>query len=413
VLKIENINIADIKPFERNAKEHPKEQVEQIKKSISEFGMNDPIALDENNVIIEGHGRLLALKELRVDTVPCIRLTHLSEKQKRAYILAHNKLTLNSGFDTEMLLGEFDFLKDAGFDTALTGFSADELEKLFSENDKSEAKDDDFDVTAALEKAAFVMRGDVWSIGRHRLMVGDATDSADVERLMNGKKAHLALTDVPYGVNYKGTNGLTIKNDNLNDEDFYNFLYASFKNMRDALDVAGTIYSFYADKRALVTLRAFDDAGFKSAGGCIWVKPSIVLGHADYQYEHEVLVWGWRKDGKHKFYGDRKCSTVWHFDKSKRNAEHPNQKPLDLMAYPIQNSSRPNSIVLDSFCGSGSTLIACEQTNRICYCMELDPKYASVIVKRYIEAVGSADDVFVERDCRTLPYTEVVQCESD
>jgi len=405
-LKIVSVPLADIKPFENNAKLHPKEQVEQIKRSIETYGMNDPIAIDENNVVIEGHGRLLAMKELRAEVAPCIRLSHLSEEQKRAYIVAHNKLTLNSGFDAEMLLGEFDFLKGAGFDTELTGFSMDELEKLFAEGDKSEAKEDDFDVDKAADEPPFVILGDLWTLGRHRLLCGDATKAEDVARLMDGKKANLLLTDPPYGVSYEGKAG-KIANDDLRGEELYNFLLASFTAAEAVLDDDASAYIFHADTQGENFRRAFREAGFKLSGVCQWVKPSLVLGRSPYQWQNEPILFGWKAKGKHKWYTGRAETTIWNFDKPKKNEHHPTTKPIPLLAYPIKNSTAPNAIVLDNFCGSGSTLIACEQTNRICYCLELDVKYASVIVKRYIETVGSADCVFAERDGVKLSYAEV------
>jgi DNA modification methylase len=407
-IKFEQVSIGKLVPYAKNSRVHTPEQINQIRGSIREFGFLMPCLIDSSFNIICGHGRIQAARAEGYVEVPCVIAEHLSDTQRRAFIIADNKLSENATWNSAMLGLEFTELSDLGFDLTLTGFDLSEIEKLYHSD--GEAHDDDFDLSAALEKATFVETGDVWTLsGKHKLLCGDATKADDVERLMGGKKANLVVTDVPYGVGYTSpTSGLSIQNDNLGDDEFYKFLYSSFENMKNALDNAGTIYVFYADKRALVTLRAFDDAGFKSAGGCIWVKPSIVLGHADYQYSHEVIVWGWRKDGKHKFYGDRKCSTVWNFDKSKRNAEHPNQKPLDLIAYPIQNSSQANGIVLDSFLGSGSTLIACEQTNRIGYGLELDIKYASVILRRYRENYPDAE-ITVERNGEVLRFEDLVK----
>jgi DNA modification methylase len=408
-LKIITLPITDIKPFAKNAKLHPKEQVAQIVASIREYGFNDPIAISEDNEIIEGHGRLLAVKELGYTEVPCIRLSHLTEPQRRAYILAHNKLTMNSGFDTDLLLGELDFLKDNSADLSLTGFTLDELDKLFG-NDEKEVKDDGFDLTAALEKAAFVMPGDVWTLdGKHRLICGDSTKADDISRLMGGKKANMCLTDIPFGVAYKSTStGLSIANDNLKDDDFHKFLFAAFSNVAAALDNEGTVYVFHADSRGLVTRRAFDDAGLDCRGTCVWVKNALVLGHADYMYKHESILYGWKKGCKHKFFGDRTNSTVWEFDKPTKNKLHPNCKPLELLALPIKNSSQANGIVLDLFGGSGSTMISCQMVDRICYMSELDPKYASVILRRYAENFGG-ENIVCERNGEILKYSDLVK----
>ena len=409
MLKIETVNIADIKPFERNAKEHPKEQIEQIKKSIAEFGMNDPIALDENNVIIEGHGRLLALKELRHETVPCIRLTHMGDEQKRAYILAHNKLTMNTGFDAEMLALEFAGLKDLGFDLDLTGFDGKEIDKLLSADD-SNVKDDGFDLSAALEEAAFVLPGDLWTLGRHRLMCGDSTKPEDVARLMDGKQANLLLTDPPYNTKFKSSSGLSIKNDNMKADQFYGFLLSVFKNCAAHLESGSSAYIFHADTEGENFRKAFRESGFHLSGTCIWAKDSFVMGRSVYQWQHEPILFGWLKTGKHKWYAGRSEATVWNFPKPKRNSDHPTSKPLDLLAYPIKNSSQTDNIVLDVFGGSGSTLMACEQSGRVCYMMELDEKYASVILRRY---AGSKQDggagIACERNGRTLNYTDLVK----
>lgn len=270
-------------------------------------------------------------------------------------------------------------------------------------------KDDDFDLSAALEKAAFVERGDLWTVGRHTLMCGDATSAEDMAKLMGGKRANLIVTDPPYGVSFKSSGGLTIQNDSMKGDEFYTFLYNSFKNMAEQLENGGSAYVFHADTEGLNFRRAFVDAGFHLAGCCIWVKDSLVLGRSDYQWQHEPVLYGFLQNGKHRWYSDRKQTTIWNFAKPKRNANHPTSKPLDLLAYPICNSSQENAIVLDTFGGSGSTLMACEQTNRICHMMELDEKYASVILRRYVEDTGNPYGVFVIRDGKQIPYSELVK----
>ena len=252
-------------------------------------------------------------------------------------------------------------------------------------------------------------RGDIWTVGRHRLMCGDATSAADVAALMDGKKANLIVTDPPYGVSFKSSDGLTIQNDSMKDEEFYTFLYNSFQCMAEHLESGGSAYVFHADTEGLNFRKAFIDAGFHLAGVCIWVKNSLVLGHSDYQCQHEPVLFGWKKGGKHSWYSDRRQTTIWNYDKPKRNKNHPTSKPLDLLGYPICNSSQENAIVLDTFGGSGSTLMACEQLNLICCMMELDEKYASVILRRYVEDTGDAGNVYVLRNGEQIPYSELAK----
>jgi DNA modification methylase len=405
MLKIENVPIGEIQPFARNAKLHPKEQIVQLAASIQEFGFNDPIAISETGEIIEGHGRLLAVKELGYTEVPCIRLSHLSEAQRRAYILAHNKLTMNTGFDTDILLGEFDFLKGLDFNAELTGFSLDEVEKLFTDGAPKEIQEDDFDIDKAAKEPPFVMRGDLWRLRGHRLLCGDSTSAADIARLMDGKKANLLLTDFPYGVSYESKAG-KIANDELRGEQFYEFLLTVFKNIAAALDDEASAYVFHSDTNGEWFRRAFREAGFKLSGVCQWIKPSLVLGRSPYQWRNEPILFGWKAKGRHKWYAGRAETTIWNFDKPKSNDIHPTMKPLDLLAYPIKNSSSANAIVLDVFSGSFSTGMVCEQLNRVCCAVELDEAYASASIKRFVTAYG-AEDVTVERDGKIMTYTEV------
>lgn len=309
------------------------------------------------------------------DEEECVYVDHLTEAQKKAYILADNRMAMDAGWDEELLKVELESLQEMAYDLSLTGFDEKELASYMGDDEK-ETQDDDFDLTAALEKATFVEPGDLWTVGRHRLLCGDATKAEDVQRLMGGKRANLIVTDPPYGVSFKSDSGLTIQNDSIKDEEFYGFLLLALKNMADALEKGGAAYVFHADTEGLNFRRAFIDAGFHLAGCCIWVKDSLVLGRSDYQWQHEPVLYGFLQNGKHPWYSDRKQTTIWNFAKPKRNENHPTSKPLDLLAYPIGNSSQENSIVLDTFGGSGSTMMACEQTNRICFMSELDPKYA-------------------------------------
>lgn len=407
-----NYYLADVEeliPYARNARTHSSAQITQIAASIKEFGFLAPIVIAEDNTILCGHGRFYAAQKLGLKKIPCVKESHLTEAQKRAYIIADNKLSINAGWDDELLAVELSDLQGEGVDLSITGFDEKELADLFDDKSKSDVEDDGYDLSAALEKAAFVQRGDIWTVGRHRLMCGDATSADDVAALMGGKRANLLLTDPPYGVSFKSSSGLTIQNDSIKDEDFYCFLKSAFSAAVDCLEKGAAAYIFHADTEGLNFRRAFVDAGFHLAGCCIWVKDSLVLGRSDYQWQHEPVLYGFLQNGKHSWYSDRKQTTIWNFAKPKKNANHPTSKPLDLLSYPIQNSSQENAIVLDTFGGSGSTLMACELTNRICYTMELDEKYASVILRRYVDDTGCPDDVFVERNGERIPYASLAK----
>ena len=403
------VPLGKLVPYINNARTHSPEQLAKLRSSLREFGFINPVIIDRDYNIIAGHGRVLAAKEEGIREVPCVFVDYLTEAQKKAYILADNRMALDAGWDEELLRIEIESLQGEDFDVSLTGFEEQELADLFAiEGDKA-AKDDDFDLSAALEKASFVERGDLWIVGRHRLLCGDATRTEDVERLMDGKKANLIVTDPPYGVSFKSSDGLTIQNDSMKDEEFYIFLLTAFQCMAEHLENGGSSYVFHADTEGLNFRKAFIDAGFHLAGVCIWVKNSLVLGRSDYQWQHEPVLFGWKKGGKHSWYSDRRQTTIWNYDKPKRNKNHPTSKPLDLLGYPICNSSQENAIVLDSFGGSGSTLMACEQLNRICHMMELDEKYASVILRRYVEDTGDKENVYVIRGDEQIPYSALVK----
>jgi DNA modification methylase len=402
-------DIDTIIPYARNARTHSKEQIAQIAASIKEFGFLSPIVVSDDNTILCGHGRYYAAQQLGLKKIPCVKEKWLTDAQKRAYTLADNQLALNAGWDEDMLSVELSDLQADVYDLSLLGFDDKELEKLMMNPDDTGAKDDDFDLTAALEKASFVEKGDLWTVGKHRLLCGDATFSEDVDTLMGDKTANLIVTDPPYGVSFKASDGLTIENDSLKGDEFYQFLLAAFTNMADHLEKGGAAYVFHADTEGLNFRKAFIDAGFHLAGVCIWVKNSLVLGRSDYQWQHEPILYGFLQNGRHPWYSDRKQTTIWNFDKPKRNKDHPTSKPLDLLSYPIKNSSQENAIVLDTFGGSGSTMMACEQMNRTCMTMELDPKYASVILRRYVEDTGDSEHVFVERGGKKIPYSDLVK----
>ncbi len=403
------VPLSKLVPYVNNARTHSPEQLAKLRSSLREFGFINPVIIDRDFNVIAGHGRIVAAKEEGITEVPCVFVDYLTEAQKKAYILADNRMALDAGWDEELLRIEIESLQGADFDVSLTGFGEDEIADLFAGDSEKDVKDDDFDLSAALEKAAFVERGDIWTVGRHRLMCGDATSAEDVSALMDGKKANLIVTDPPYNVAFKSGSGLSIQNDSMGNGEFYTFLYNSFQNMAEHLEKGGAAYVFHADTEGLNFRKAFVDAGFHLAGVCIWVKNSLVLGRSDYQWQHEPVLYGFLKNGKHPWYSDRKQTTIWNYDKPKRNKNHPTSKPLDLLGYPICNSSQENAIVLDTFGGSGSTLMACEQTNRICFMCELDEKYASVILRRYVEDTGDSENVFVERGGEKFPYSALVK----
>lgn len=405
------VPLSKLVPYINNARTHSPEQVTKLRSSLREFGFVNPVIIDRDYGIIAGHGRVMAAKEEGIDEVPCVFVDYLTEAQKKAYIIADNRFAQDAGWDEELLRIEIEALQGMDFDVGLTGFNDDEIADLFDGNGKSEAEDDDFDLSAALEKASFVQRGDIWTVGRHRLMCGDATSTEDVAALMDGKKANLIVTDPPYNVDFKSSNGLSIKNDKLENDKFYKFLLAAFHNMAANLEKGGAAYVFHADTEGLNFRRAFIDAGFHLAGCCIWVKNSLVLGRSDYQWQHEPVLYGFLQNGKHYWSKNagRSQTTIWNFDKPKKNKNHPTSKPLDLLAYPIGNSSRENSIVIDTFGGSGSTMMACEQTNRICYTMELDEKYASVILRRFVDNGGDPKGVYVIRNGEKYMYPDLAK----
>ena len=365
-----------------------------------------PLVVDEKYNLLAGHGRLLAARAEGLTEITCIVVEHLTDAQKRAYILADNRLALNAGWDEEMLSVELSDLKGADFDVSLLGFDDAELSKLLGSAEN--VKDDDFDVDAELQKPAVTKLGDLWLLGNHRLVCGDSTKPETFELLMDGKPANLVVTDPPYNVNYEGAAG-KIKNDHMAGDAFYQFLLDAFTLTEKAMANDASIYVFHADTEGLNFRRAFSDAGFYLSGTCIWKKQSLVLGRSPYQWQHEPILFGWKKAGKHAWYSDRKQSTIWEFDKPRKNADHPTMKPVPLLAYPILNSSMTGCTVLDPFGGSGSTLIACEQTRRVCRMAELDEKFCDVIVRRFIVQVGSDQEVFLVRNGEKTRYVDLPQ----
>lgn len=398
------IAIEKLIPYVNNARTHSAEQINKLRSSLREFGFINPVIIDRDFNVIAGHGRIEAAKAEGIPEVPCVFADYLTEAQKKAYILADNRMAMDAGWDEELLRVEIEALQAESFDVGLTGFDESEIADLFETD--SEVKDDDFDVDGELEKPPVTKSGDLWLLGTHRLLCGDSTREETYTFLMDGKKANLVVTDPPYNVNYEGSAG-KIKNDNMDNVKFYQFLLDAFANMEKAMADDASIYVFHADTEGLNFRKAFADAGFYLSGTCIWKKQSLVLGRSPYQWQHEPVLFGWKKKGKHQWYTGRKESTIWEFDKPKKNGDHPTMKPVPLVAYPIKNSSMSNCIVLDPFGGSGSTLIACEQTNRVCHTIELDEKFCDVIVKRFIEQAGTTENVYVVRDSQAIKFDEL------
>ena len=399
------VGVDKLIPYVNNARTHSPEQITKLRASLREFGFINPIIVDKDYNVVAGHGRLIAAKAEGFTEVPCVYVDHLTEAQKKAYILADNRMALDAGWDEDMLRVEIESLREQAYDLELTGFDADELLALFGDK---ETEEDDFNEDIALEAPAFVKPGDIWLIGRHRLMCGDSTKEDQVAALMDGKKANLCITDPPYNCAYEGGTGMRIMNDKWDDsKKFYQFLLDAFKNIYAHLADGGAFYCFHSDAEKVNFFNATVDAGFHYSTTCIWVKNSLVIGRMDYQMRHEPVIYAFKDTAKHKFYGDRKQTTVWEFDKPTKSKLHPTTKPLPLIAYPMRMSSMENSIVLDLFGGSGSTLMAAEQLNRIAYMMELDLRYASVIVRRYVAAKQGLDDIYVIRDGEKLPCSEV------
>ena len=391
-------------PYVNNARTHSAEQINKLRSSLREFGFINPVIIDRDFNVIAGHGRIEAAKAEGISEVPCVFADYLTPAQKKAYILADNRMAMDAGWDEELLRVEIEALQAESFDVGLTGFDESEIADLFETD--SEVKDDGFDVDAELEKPPVTKSGDLWLLGNHRLLCGDSTKEETYTLLMDGKKANLVVTDPPYNVNYEGSAG-RIKNDNMENGKFYQFLLDAFTCMEKVMENDASIYVFHADTEGLNFRKAFAEAGFYLSGTCIWKKQSLVLGRSPYQWQHEPVLFGWKKKGRHQWYTGRKESTIWEFDKPKKNGDHPTMKPVPLVAYPIKNSSMSNCIVLDPFSGSGSTLIACEQTDRVCHTIELDEKFCDVIVKRYIEQAGTTENVYLVRNGKTIKFDEL------
>ena len=396
-------------PYANNARTHSKDQINKLRSIYRGIGYGDPVEVDENFTILSGHGRVEAAKAEGMKELPYVMLTGMTEAEKKAYILAVNRSALDAGWDEELLAVEIEALQDMGFDMSLTAFDEKELAALYGGDDTVE--DDNFDVEAELKKPAFSLPGDIWHLGRHTVICGDSTDPATFDKLLGSTKVNLVCTDAPYFVALKNKSG-TIANDDLNDKEAYEFLMKVFTNFKNAMSRDASIYEFYATMKTRVFYDAFEDAGFKVGAGLIWKKPRAPFMRTDWKFNMEPIIFGWRKDGKHIWYGDQKQTAVFEFDGIKDSETegfgHPSSKPVPLIAYLIKQCTMTNGLVLDGFLGSASTLIACDQLGRICYGVELEPKFVDVAVARYAQShEGKFDDVFVERDGKKIPYANV------
>lgn len=403
-MEIREIRLSELHPASYNPRKKLKKgdkEYEKIKQSLLKFGYVDPIIVNNDLTVIGGHQRLTVLKDLDYETAKCV-IVDLSKEDEKALNIALNKIT--GQWDDQLLADLLLDLQESDFNLDLTGFEPPEIDDILSNVHDKDLSDDDFDVEEELKKPTFSKRGDIWQLGEHRVICGDSTKAETYDQLLGDKKANLVVTDPPYNVDVEETAG-KILNDNMPDSDFYLFLFDMFSQVEKHIESDASIYVFHADTEGLNFRKAFKDAGFYLSGCCIWKKNSLVLGRSPYQWQHEPCLFGWKQKGKHQWFSDRKQTTIWEYDRPKSSKDHPTMKPIPLMAYPIQNSSMRGTIVLDPFLGSGSTLMAADQTGRVCYGIELDEKFVDVIVKRYIESTGN-ENVTVLRDGQTLTFDE-------
>jgi site-specific DNA-methyltransferase (adenine-specific) len=385
--KIELQKTAILLPYARNSRTHSDAQIQQIASSIKEFGFTNPILIDENNQIIAGHGRLSAAHLLKIKEVPCIRLAHLTEAQKKAYVIADNKLALNAGWDDAMLALELKDLESENFDLSLTGFNEDELAKLLVEAVEGQTDPDD---VPEVQETAITVLGDIWTLGKHRLMCGDSTSIDEMEKLTNKNLVDMWLTDPPYNVAYEGKtkDALKIQNDEMDDNSFRQFLRDAYTAADSVMKSGAVFYIWHADSEGYNFRGAAVDAGWKVRQCLIWKKQTMVMGRQDYHWKHEPCLYGWKDGAGHLWAADRKQTTILEFDRPSRNAEHPTMKPVSLFEYQMLNNTKGGDIVLDSFGGSGTTMLAAEKNGRHAYLMELDPKYCDVIIRRWQDFTG-------------------------
>ena len=381
-----NKSLKDLIPYATNARTHSDSQVAQIAASIREFGWMNPVLIDAENNIIAGHGRVLAARKLGLEEVPCVLHDHLTETQRKAYILADNKLALNAGWDEDMLRLDLRELGELGFDLELTGFSLDEIDALMPAEVEPGLTDED--AVPEVQEEPVSKPGDVWLLGKHRVMCGDSTSLDDMERLTAGQAVDMWLTDPPYNVNYEGGTGLKIQNDDMSDDQFRQFLRDAYVAADSVMKSGAVFYIWHADLEGYNFRGAARDAGWTVRQCLIWKKSSLVMGRQDYHWMHEPCLYGWKEGAGHLWAADRKQTTILEFDRPSRNGEHPTMKPVALFEYQMLNNTKGGDIVLDSFGGSGTTVIAAEKNGRVARIMELDPKYCDVIVRRWQDFTG-------------------------
>lgn len=387
--KVERRAVSTLVPYAKNSRTHSDEQVDQIAASIKEWGWTTPVLIDEEGGVIAGHGRILAAQKLGINEVPVVVAVGWSEAQKRAYVIADNKLALNAGWDEEMLAAELEALQSLNFNIDLTGFDHIELDELFGVGTSGRTNADPDDLPS-IPPVAVTQPGDLWILGDHRLLCGDSTRVEDLQRLVGDDLAEMWLTDPPYNVAYEGgtKEKLTIQNDQMGDVAFRSFLTAAYSAADAVMKPGAAFYIWHADIEGYNFRGAARDAGWTVRQCLIWRKSSLVLGRQDYQWQHEPCLYGWKDGAAHLWASDRKQTTLLEFDKPARNGEHPTMKPVALFEYQMLNNTNKGAIVLDSFGGSGTTAIAAERNGRRARLMELDPIYCDVIVKRWQEFTG-------------------------
>ena len=405
------VKVTDLNPASYNPRKKLKpgdREYQKIKDSITEFGFADPLVVNSDMTIIGGHQRLTVAMDLGYTEVPCA-VVDVDKVREKALNTALNKIT--GSWDEQMLAELLKDIEASGFDTMVTGFEPKEMEELFNKAWPAESKEDDFDVDAELAKPCFSKPGDIWHLGKHTVICGDSTDPATYEKLLGDTKVNLVCTDAPYFVELENKSG-TIANDNLDDKQGYEFLMKAFTNFKNAMANDACIYEFYATMKTRVFYDAFEDAGFRVGAGLIWKKPRAPFMRTDWKFNMEPIIWGWKKDGKHTWYGDQKQTSVFEFDSIKDSGKdgfgHPSSKPVPLIAYLIKQCTMTNGLVLDGFLGSASTLIACEQMDRICYGVELEPKFVDVAVMRYKASADEKAEIYVIRDGQKLMLEEVL-----
>jgi len=388
-MKIEQREVNSLIPYINNSRKHSDEQVAQIAASIKEFGWTNPILIDGDNGLIAGHGRLMAARKLGMNKVPTIELAHLSENQKKALIIADNKLALNADWDTELLMIELSELDGDDYDLSVMGFDQDELDALLNPIEPTTGLTDE-DAVPDVPEEPKTKLGDIYILGNHRLMCGDSCSITDMEKLSNDRKVDMWLTDPPYNVAYEGKtkDALTIQNDSMSNDGFRQFLRDAYVTADTVMKPGAVFYIWHADSEGYNFRGAAFDAGWKVRQCLIWKKSTMVMGRQDYHWKHEPCLYGWKEGAGHLWATDRKQTTILEFDKPSRNGEHPTMKPVALFEYQMLNNTKGGDIILDSFGGSGTTLLAAEKNGRIAYVMELDPKYCDVIVKRWEDFTG-------------------------